>query len=208
MAGMDPDLPTLIEYGYTIGIFPMADEKGQLGWYSADPRGILELEEFHVPRRLARLIRQERFRVTVNEAFSQVIQSCADRSSTWISPLIIEAYTELHRRGKAHSVEAWHGSTLVGGLYGISLGGAFFGESMFAYEDDASKVCLVFLVERLKARGYRLLDCQMVTPHMARFGARLISAAAYRRRLEDALKVSCSFAPPAARRAPASHPPE
>ncbi len=187
------DLPTLIEYGYTIGIFPMADPHGRLGWYSADPRGILELEELHVPRRLARVLRHNPFEIRIDTAFAEVMRGCADRDSTWISPLIVDAYSTLHARGKAHSVEAWQDGRLVGGLYGVSLGGAFFGESMFAAVPDASKVCLVHLVDRLKSRGYRLLDCQMVTPHMARFGARLISAQQYQRRLQEALLVECRF---------------
>ncbi|HEY3999465.1 MAG TPA: leucyl/phenylalanyl-tRNA--protein transferase [Candidatus Xenobia bacterium] len=188
------DLPTLIEHGYTIGIFPMADEQGRLGWYSADPRGILELDEFHMPHRLARKLRTAPFRIQIDQAFTDVMRGCAHRASTWISPVIIEAYTVLHQRGKAHSVEAWQDHKLVGGLYGVSLGGAFFGESMFAEVPDSSKACLVFLVERLKERGYTLLDCQMVTAHMARFGARLISAPAYQQRLQQALKLGCTFA--------------
>jgi leucyl/phenylalanyl-tRNA--protein transferase len=188
------DLPTLIEYGYGIGIFPMADDKGRLGWFSADPRGILEFADFHVPHRLQRLMRHSPFDIRLDGDFNAVIRGCAERASTWISPLIIDAYTQLHRRGKAHSVEAWQDNQLVGGLYGVTLGGAFFGESMFAAVPEASKVCLVHLVQRLQERGYVLLDCQMVTPHMQRFGARLISARQYERRLAEALALECTFA--------------
>ncbi|MHB2018531.1 MAG: leucyl/phenylalanyl-tRNA--protein transferase [Candidatus Xenobia bacterium] len=191
--GANADLPTLIEYGYTIGVFPMADETGRLGWYSADPRGILELHELHVPKRLQRVLRHTPFDIRIDTAFRAVMQGCAHRDSTWISPQIIEAYCTLHQRGKAHSVEAWQDGELVGGLYGVTLGGAYFGESMFAARPDASKVCLVHLVERLRNHGYKLLDCQMVTPHMARFGARLISAQEYVRRLQEALGQECTF---------------
>ncbi|MEW6277939.1 MAG: leucyl/phenylalanyl-tRNA--protein transferase [Candidatus Eremiobacterota bacterium] len=178
--------------GYRIGIFPMA-ERGKIRFYSADPRGVLPLEEFHVPRRLARRLRRNPFDLRVNTAFTEVMRGCAERDSTWISNELVEVYSLLHRQGQAHSVESWLEGRLVGGLYGVTQGGAFFGESMFAREPDASKAALVELVDRLKQRGFVLLDCQMVTPHTQRFGARWISGAEYRELLARALPLKRSF---------------
>src|SRR6187402_2868 len=150
---------------------------GQIRWYSPDPRGVLPLNQVHIPRRLARVARQARFRIAIDTAFGDVIRACAaddrDRedAGTWIDDQIIESYTALHDLGLAHSVEAWNGDRLVGGLYGVALRGAFFGESMFHRETDASKVALVALVERLRMRGFTLLDTQWVTPHLEQFGA-------------------------------------
>ncbi len=179
---------------YVSGYFPMADEDGELRWYSPDPRGVLPLDAFRVSRRLARVLRQGRFEVAVDRAFRQVIEACADREDgTWIDDEIVESYTALHERGLAHSVEAWREGRLAGGLYGLSLGGAFFGESMFHVETDASKVALAALVERLNARGFRLLDIQWVTPHLEAFGAVEISRREYLRRLAAALEARCAF---------------
>jgi len=171
----------------------------EMQWFSPDPRGIVPLETFHVPRRLARVIRRGVFRIEINRAFVDVMRACAederdaDDPGTWINDEIIESYTVLHTRGYAHSVEAWVDDKLVGGLYGVSLRGAFFGESMFFRETDASKVALVALVERLRSRGYVLLDTQWVTPHLEQFGAIEIRRAEYLKRLQQSLRIDCSF---------------
>jgi leucyl/phenylalanyl-tRNA--protein transferase len=180
---------------YRKGVFPMALEDGEIGWFSPDPRGILPIETFHVPARLARLVRQAPYEIVIDRAFEAVMRACAERprEGTWISEEIIESYTALHRLGLAHSVEAWRGDALVGGLYGVHLGGAFFGESMFHRATDASKLALVALVDRLARRGFTLLDTQWITPHLAQFGAIEIPRTDYLRRLDDALKRDCSF---------------
>ena len=173
----------------------MADDDGEIRWYSPDPRGILPLDAFHLPRRLARTLRQGFFRVTIDAAFPRVIAGCAaDRKEgTWINPEIVETYTALHARRVAHSVEVWKAKELVGGLYGISLRGAFFGESMFHTVTDASKVALATLVERLRARGFLLLDVQWTTPHLEQFGAIEIRRATYLRMLKRALETDVTF---------------
>lgn len=187
--------PALLVRAYRAGFFPMADSRqGRIRWYSPDPRAVIPLETFHVPRSLQRTIRRGRFEVRVNTAFEDVIRACADRPETWISGEIIRAYEALHALGLAHSVETWREGRLVGGLYGVALGGAFFGESMFSRETDASKVALVALVERLRERGFVLLDTQFLTPHLARFGAVEIPRAEYLRRLDEALPLDCRFA--------------
>ena len=189
----------LLVAAYASGWFPMASE-GEIRWYSPDPRGILPLDAVHIPRRLARVMRAGRFRIEVDRAFGDVMRACAaderDREDpgTWIDDEIIESYTALHEAGIAHSVEAWIDDRLVGGLYGVALRGAFFGESMFHHETDASKVALVALVERLRSRGYRLLDTQWVTPHLEQFGAVEIPREDYLRRLEQSLTLDCTFA--------------
>ncbi len=185
--------PALLESAYRQGIFPMADPEGEINWYSPDPRAIIGIDHFHLPRRLLRTIRQQTFEMATDRNFEQVIRRCAGRKETWINEEIILAYTALHRSGKAHSVEAYFEGDLAGGLYGVSLGGAFMGESMFTIKRDASKVCLAFLIDRLRERGYTLLDTQFITPHLARFGAMGIPRADYLRRLEKALVVSCRF---------------
>lgn len=173
----------------------MADDRGRIGWYSPDPRAIFPLEQgkFHVPRSLAKTLRRDPFEVTVNRAFEDVMRGCADRDPTWINDDILEHYTALHEKGLAHSVEAWEDGELAGGLYGVALGGAFMGESMFTRVTDASKVCLVFLVERLRERGFVLLDSQMPTEHLQRFGQTLIPRTEYLRRLESALMLDRKF---------------
>lgn len=182
--------PELLLYGYSRGVFPMAEE-GQIYWYDPDPRAILPLEAFHVPRRLARTMRQLRFELRVDTAFEEVMRACAapapDREQTWIDAKIIAAYTQLHAIGFAHSVEAWQDGALAGGLYGVAINSFFAGESMFSRAADASKVALVHLVTRLRERGFLLLDVQFVTNHLRRFGAIEISRAAYQRRLAKAL---------------------
>lgn len=192
---MDVDLsPSILLEAYTQGIFPMADEDGQLNWYTCDPRAVIELERFHVSRTLRQRYRQRRFELTVNRDFRGVIDGCADRpDGTWISREIREAYIELHRLGFAHSVEAWKDGALGGGLYGVSLGGAFFGESMFYRITDASKIALVFLVERMKDRGFVLLDTQFTTDHLRKFGCIEISRDDYLRRLHQALQIETTF---------------
>lgn len=182
---------------YAHGIFPMAiNEEGEIGWFSPDPRAIIPLDDrFHIPHGLKRTLKRNPFEIAIDRDFESVIRACAERAEgTWISTEIIESYCQLHREGHAHSVEAWLGGELAGGLYGVHLGGAFFGESMFHRVADASKVALVALIERLRARGFRLLDTQWLTPHLARFGAYEIPRSEYLRRLRAALSRNCRFA--------------
>jgi leucyl/phenylalanyl-tRNA---protein transferase len=186
--------PELLEWCYRGGAFPMADPFGRVEFYRSDPRAILELENLRVTKSLARVIRRGVYDVRVDEDFGAVIRACADRKETWINAEIIHAYTELHRRGNAHSVEAYKDGKLVGGLYGVSLGGAFMGESMFTRARDASKVCFVYLVERLKERGFVLLDCQIQNEHLRSLGATEIPEREYLRRLRGALDLDRSFA--------------
>lgn len=175
----------------------MALEDGEIGWFSPDPRGIVPLDAFHVPSRLARVVRRGTFEIATDRDFMGVMRACADRpdDGTWISDVILDTYEALYRLGLAHSVEAWREGRLVGGLYGVHLGGAFFGESMFHRETDASKVALVALVERLRRRGFTLLDTQWVTPHLAQFGAIEIPRVEYLMRLERALAKPCEWEP-------------
>ena len=187
----------LLLNAYASGWFPMAVDH-EIHWFSPDPRGVVPLDKVHVPRRLARVVRGGEFRIEIDRAFVEVMRACAaDRDSddpgTWISDEIIASYTALHDRGFAHSVEAWSGDRLVGGLYGVAIGGAFFGESMFHHETNASKVAFVALIERLRARGFTLLDTQWVTPHLEQFGAIEIARADYLRRLRASLRLNCSF---------------
>ena len=189
--GADLEPATLIA-AYRRGVFPWPYDENVLLWWSPDPRAILPLDGLHVARRLARTMRQGRFRVTLNAAFADVISACAARAETWITPAIREAYVKLHGLGWAHSVEVWSEGEgdeprLVGGLYGVAIGGLFAGESMFHTETDASKVALVALVERLRAGGGALLDVQWCTPHLASLGAIGISRDDYARRLTNAL---------------------
>ena len=189
----------LLVSAYSSGWFPMAVDDGEIRWYSPDPRGVMPLETFHVPSRLARVIRSHKFTVHIDRDFEAVIRACAETDrhdhdpGTWINAEILESYVELHRLGIAHSVEAWQQDRLVGGLYGVALGGAFFGESMFHHVTDASKVALASLVDRLRAREFRLLDIQWVTPHLEQFGAVEISRRRYLERLADALSVEAEF---------------
>jgi leucyl/phenylalanyl-tRNA--protein transferase len=176
----------------------MAGPDGVISWYDPDPRAIIPLDErFSVPRRLGRTVRSGRFEIRADTAFREVIEACAmpapDRDSTWISPEIIDSYITLHRMGLAHSIEAWQAGELVGGLYGVAVGGLFAGESMFSHATDASKVALVHLVERLRRGGFVLLDTQFLTTHLARFGAFEIRRAEYKRRLAHALAIDAQF---------------
>jgi len=194
VVGLGAELtPELVLAAYRQGIFPMADRGRLIGWWSPDPRTILDLDRFHVPRRLARTVRQGRFEVRVDAAFDDVIRACADRSETWISERFIAVYGELHRRGRVHSVETWREGRLVGGLYGVSLGGAFMAESMFHLERDASKVAVVGLVERMRARGLVLLDIQYETRATSIFRPVAIPRAEFLGRLEAALVLDASF---------------
>ena len=183
----------VLEACYRAGAFPMADACGRVGFYRSDPRSVLEFEDLHVSRSLRRVIRKGIYEVRVDEDFGGVIRACADREETWINAQIIDAYVRLHRAGKAHSVEAYCDDLLVGGLYGVTLGGAFMGESMFTHMSDASKVCLVHLVDRLREQGFVLLDCQIQNPHLASLGAREIPEDEYLRRLHLALDLDRSF---------------
>ncbi len=190
--------PDLLIAAYSQGIFPMADEDGTIGWYEPAVRAIIPLESFRVPRRLARTVRSGRFEVRYDSAFEAVMRACAapapGRETSWISEEMVTAYCELHRLGFAHSVECWREGQLVGGLYGVAIGGLFAGESMFHHERDASKVALVHLVERLRAGGFVLLDSQyIVGTHMLQFGTIEIPRAEYHRRLREALAVRATF---------------
>jgi leucyl/phenylalanyl-tRNA--protein transferase len=183
-------------WAYANGIFPMARaaDDPEIGWYDPDPRGILPLDSFHVPRSLGKAVRKRGYEIRLDTAFRETIEACAARPSTWINAQIVRLYVDLHDAGYAHSIEAWDGEGLAGGLYGVRLGAAFFGESMFAIRPDASKIALVHLVARLIAGGFELLDTQMATDHMIRFGAVEIPRAEYRRRLARALKRQATFA--------------
>lgn len=191
-----PDLtPSLLLRGYALGIFPMAEsaDADALFWVDPQLRGVLPLEDFHVPRRLARSFRKTDFEVRINSGFSAVLDGCANRPETWINPQIRRLYLGLHRMGHAHSVEIWRADRLVGGVYGVTIGAAFFGESMFSRERDASKLALIALVARLRAGGYRLLDTQFVTDHLARFGAVEIPRARYQAQLSEAIPRPADF---------------
>ena len=183
----------LLEACYRAGAFPMADEHGDIELYRSDPRSILELDGLRVSKSLARTIRKGVYEVKVNEDFEGVIRKCAERPETWIDEDIIRAFIEFHHAGKAHSVEAYSDGELVGGLYGVALGGAFMGESMFSRKSDASKVCLVHLVERLRERKYTLLDCQIQNDHLASLGAVEIPEREYLLRLRYALQLRRTF---------------
>jgi leucyl/phenylalanyl-tRNA--protein transferase len=185
--------PEILERCYCAGAFPMADRYGRIVFYRSDPRSILELDALHVSKSLRRTLRKGVYDVRVDHDFEGVIRACARRPETWINEEIIIAFTALHEEGKAHSVGAYKDDKLVGGLYGVALGGAFMGESMFAWMRDASKVCFVHLVRRLRERGYVLLDCQIQNDHLARLGAVEIPEKEYLERLQTALELCRSF---------------
>jgi len=189
----EPLTPELLVRAYEQGFFPMGEEDGSIAWYRPDPRTIIPLDRFHVSKRLAQTVRQGRFEIGIDCDFEGVMRACADREETWITEPIVAAYTALHRQGLAHSIEAYHAGRLVGGIYGVSLGGAFMGESMFSRVTDASKVCLVYLVDRLRARDYLLFDVQFLTPHLKRFGAVEIPRKDYMQRLGRALRKERRF---------------
>jgi len=186
--------PEQILHAYAAGFFPMAESRsGPIAWYSPDPRAIIPLERFKASRSLRQVERKGEFEVRFNTAFSDVMRECAARNETWISGEIMEAYCRLHHMGHAHSVESWQAGRLAGGLYGVALGGAFFGESMFSHARDSSKIALWSLVRRLKDRGFLLLDTQFLTPHLASLGACEISRDEYLLLLQNALQVSPRF---------------
>jgi leucyl/phenylalanyl-tRNA--protein transferase len=191
--------PELLLNAYAVGIFPMAEARNdpELYWIDPERRGILPLDGFHVPRSLRRTVNRETFEIRIDSAFRAVVAGCAapapDRPESWINDEIQAVYGALFDGGHAHSVECWQDGALVGGLYGVAIGGAFFGESMFSRVEDASKVALVHLVARMRVGGYRLLDTQFVTAHLARFGAIEIPREDYRRRLRAALRVRAHF---------------
>lgn len=193
--------PELLLRAYAVGIFPMADSRASRHLYWLDPewRGIIPLNAFHAPRRLKKTVRRKPFEVRVDTAFRRIIATCAERregrQESWINADIERLYVALHELGVAHSVECWRAGELAGGLYGVALGGAFFGESMFSHQTDASKVALVHLVARLKLGGFTLLDTQFITRHLQQFGAIEIPRAEYRQRLAGALKHSAVFQP-------------
>lgn len=195
-----PDLtPDVLLRAYAMGVFPMAEDRNdpELFWVDPRMRGVIRLDQFHVPRRLRRTVRKGLFEVTFDRAFEEVIERCADstdgRPRTWINDRIIELYTILHHQGHGHSVECWLDGELVGGLYGISLGAVFFGESMFSQTTDASKVALVHLVASLLGGGYQIVDTQFITQHLARFGAIEIPRNEYRKLLEQTITVPATF---------------
>jgi len=191
--------PDMLLRAYAIGVFPMAEDRDDPDLFWIDPRmrGVMPFERFHVPRRLAKTVRQGRYHVTFDHAFEEVMEGCAEMTSrrprTWINDKILTLYTSLHRMDQAHSVEVWEKGELVGGLYGVSLGGAFFGESMFSRARDASKVGLVHLVARLTRAGYTLLDSQFVTRHLENFGAIELPRAEYRTLLAEAIAREADF---------------
>ncbi|HEY1583544.1 MAG TPA: leucyl/phenylalanyl-tRNA--protein transferase [Chthoniobacterales bacterium] len=187
---IDPDL---LLHAYRLGVFPMAMEDGEIRWFSPDPRAILPLETFHIPHGLKRERRTRPIEIRIDTAFEEVMRACAERAETWINQEIIESYVHLHRLGWAHSVEAWSPDELAGGLYGVAIGGVFFGESMFHRATGASKIALWALVEHLRARRFTLLDTQWLTPHLEQFGAKEISRPLYLHLLNEAVDLPRTF---------------
>ena len=185
--------PEVLLQGYRLGVFPMAMDNGVIEWFSPDPRAILPLDKFHVPHTLERIVRKGSFEIRIDVSFSEVMHECAQRPETWINDEIIESYKRLHQLGYAHSVEAWQDGMLAGGLYGVTIGGAFFGESMFHHVRDASKIALLTLVERLRERRFTLLDTQWLTPHLEKFGAIEISRPEYLHLLNTAVNLPRQF---------------
>ena len=187
--------PDLLLQAYAMGVFPMAEHRAdeQVFWVDPQRRGVFPLERFHISRSLAKVMRAGQFRVTTDLAFEQVVTCCADRPETWISDRIFQLYNQLHALGHAHSLEVWEGDILVGGVYGVTRGTAFFGESMFSHRTDASKLALAYLVDRLRTSGFTLFDTQFLTPHLASLGAVEISRAEYRKRLRIALQNTADF---------------
>ncbi len=187
--------PELLLHGYSIGIFPMAEHRDdpELFWVDPKFRGVFPLDGFHISRSLARRIRTCGFSVSINRDFASVVDGCADRSDTWINPELRRLYQELHRTGRAHSLEVWDGASLIGGVYGVVLGAAFFGESMFSRRTDASKIALAYLVDRLRQTGFTLFDTQFLTAHLASLGAIEIPRAVYHSELKQALDLKADF---------------
>ena len=194
----DPLDPETLLQAYAMGIFPMAEGRDdpEIHWVDPRRRGVMPLDGFHISRSLSRTLRQTPLTVTVDHDFEAVVSACAQREETWISHRIQQLYGQLHRRGFAHSIEVRDGNELVGGVYGVSLGGAFFGESMFSSVTNASKIALAYAVHRLRAGGFQLFDTQFLTPHLASLGAVEITRAEYHRRLSAALAFPANFNPP------------
>jgi leucyl/phenylalanyl-tRNA--protein transferase len=190
MANIIP--PDILLDFYRRGVFPMAMD-GELRLFSPDPRGVIPLEKFHIPHGSRKTLRDPAWKVTVNAAFEEVVLGCAEREETWIDETIFGSYAELHQLGHAHSVEVWRDGELAGGLYGVAIGAAFCGESMFSRVPGASKLALASLVERLRARGFVLLDTQWVTPHLEKFGACEIPRSEYLEKLAKAVEMKTSF---------------
>ncbi len=188
-------------YAYASGVFPMAEETGEILWYSPDPRAIIPIDTYKPAKSLKPFINQERFEIRINTCFEQVMRNCAlprpGEEETWISEELVQAYTNLHKMGLAHSVEAWQEGKLVGGLYGVALGGAFFGESMFSLVSNSSKVAFHYLVQILREQNYSLLDSQFMNDNVLRYGAIDIPRSEYKKRLAKALKSTCDFQKPA-----------
>jgi len=185
--------PELLIMAYQQGYFPMAEPDGEMYWHSPDPRAIIPLDAVRITKSLRKTVAKRVYETRIDTAFQEVVINCAEREETWISDEIIDAYTRLHELGFAHSVEAWHEDRLVGGLYGVSLGGAFFGESMFAQMSDSSKVAFVHLVEHLRRQGFILLDSQYLNAHIASFGGIEIPRNEYLSRLAVAIRLPCTF---------------
>ncbi len=185
--------PVQLLCAYCEGVFPMGEDDGTVSWYRPQMRGILPVAEFHVPRRFLQFLRHSPFEVRWNTAFGDVMRGCADRDETWITDAILDSYEELHRLGFAHSAEVWREGRLMGGVYGVAIGGAFFGESMFSREPQASKTALVHLQWRLRERGFILHDTQWTTPHLAQFGGHEIPGARYLDLLARAIRLPVSF---------------
>ena len=184
----------LLLAAYAAGYFPMADSRGgDIGWYSPDPRAIIPLDTFKISRSLRQVLKKQPFEIRINTSFEEVIRTCSERKETWISEEIVRSYLQLHRLGYAHSVETWKEGKLAGGLYGVALGAAFFGESMFSLVRDASKAALVHLVERLKKNKFELLDTQFITPHLKKFGTYEIARDEYLLQLKKAIRKQRSF---------------
>jgi leucyl/phenylalanyl-tRNA--protein transferase len=185
--------PEVLLQGYRFGVFPMAMADGAIEWFSPDPRAILPLKEFHVPHTLERAVRKKAFEIRIDVSFTEVMEQCAGRAETWINGEIVASYTRLHQLGYAHSIESWQNGELAGGLYGVAIGGAFFGESMFHHVRDASKIALLGLVEHLRARRFVLLDTQWLTPHLQKFGAIEIPRSDYLHLLATAVNLPRQF---------------
>ena len=193
----DPGLTAeLLIQGYASGVFPMADSRDseEVYWVNPTKRGILPLDGFVISRSLAKRMRKGGYQITLNRAFPEVVEACADRDETWINGTIFDLYLQLHAAGHAHALEVWHDGTLTGGVYGVTLGGAFFGESMFSRRTDASKIALAFLVDHLRRCDFQLFDTQFITPHLASLGAIEITRKAYHARLRAALRHPADFA--------------
>jgi leucyl/phenylalanyl-tRNA--protein transferase len=200
---MEDPLPLTAEalvYAYASGVFPMAEETGEILWYCPDPRAIIPIDSYKPAKSLKPIINQKRFEIRVNTSFEQVMRNCAlpraTEDETWISEELVQAYTSLHKMGLAHSVEAWQDGILVGGLYGVALGGAFFGESMFSLVSNSSKVAFHYLVQILREQNYSLLDSQFMNDNVLRYGAIEITRSEYKKRLAKALKSTCDFQKP------------